>query len=297
MVPESSLSVATGVPMIRRWHLAVLALLGVFALACEGAGGATPSPSGSAATKKYPSSMAALGDSITVGFGSCGTYVACERNSWSTGTADAVDSHYRRILAKNPKIKGNAYNFARPGAEADALAGQASKAVETKVEYVTILIGANDACAANLTGMTSVATFRAEVDSALARLKKGLPKTAVLLASVPDLYRLWQLGRRNAQVVQVWDRLDVCPSMFAAPTSTAPADADRRRAVRDRITAYNNQLRQACRTYGKRCRWDNGRVHEAPYSLDLLNETDYFHPNASGQRELAEVTYSPRFTL
>jgi HemY protein len=79
--------------------------------------------------------------------------------------------------------------------------------------------------------MTSVAAFRAEVDSALARLRKGLPKTAVLLASVPDLYRLWELGRRNAQVVQVWDRLDVCPSMFAAPTSTAPADADRRRAV------------------------------------------------------------------
>jgi len=281
--------------MIRRWHLAVLALLGVFALACEGAGGATPGPSGSAGAKKYPSSMAALGDSITVGFGSCGSYVACERNSWSTGTADAVDSHYRRILAKNPKIKGRAHNYARPGAEADDLADQAARAVDAKVEYVTVLIGANDACAPSPAGMTSVAAFRTEVDDALARLKAGLPKAAVLVASVPDLYRLWQLGRRDERVVAVWNRLGVCPSMFAGPTSTAPADDERRRAVRDRINDYNDQLRQACRGYGKRCRWDGGRVHEARYNLDLVNHNDYFHPNAAGQRELAEVTYSGRF--
>jgi lysophospholipase L1-like esterase len=289
MVPESLLSVVARGSMVRRWHLAVLALLGVLVLACEGAGGATPAPSGGA--KGYPSSMAALGDSITVAFGSCGPYVACERNSWSTGTADAVDSHYRRILAKNRKIEGRAHNFARPGAEADDLADQAAKAVAAKVEYVTVLIGANDACAADLAGVTSVATFRAEVDAALARLKQGLPTATVLVASVPDIYRLWRLGRRDDQVVRVWDRLHVCPSMLADPTSTAPADDGRRRAVRARIDAYNDQLRQACQSYGKRCRWDGGRVHDTRYNLDLVNRTDYFHPNAEGQRELAEATF------
>src|SRR6185312_3023546 len=56
------------------------------------------------------------------------------------------------------------------------------------------LIGANDACAADPGSMTSVAAFRANVDQALARLRKGLPKSRVLVASIPDLYRE---GRRR----------------------------------------------------------------------------------------------------
>jgi lysophospholipase L1-like esterase len=280
--------------MIRRWHLAVVAVLGVFALACEGgAGGAGPSPTATA--KGYPSSIAALGDSITAGFGSGGTYLACGRNSWSTGTADEVRSHYRRILAENPKIEGHVHDFALPGAEADALADQAARAVDAKAQYVTILIGANDACAGSTAGMTPVSTFRKQVDSGLARLKKGLPRASILVASIPDLYRLWQIGRKNASAVRVWSRFHICQSMLADATSTAAADDARRKQVRDRISDYNDELRAACRAYGKHCRWDNGSVHEVRYDLSLVNQVDYFHPNAEGQREIAEVTYPGRF--
>jgi lysophospholipase L1-like esterase len=285
--------------MVRRWHVAVLAVLGVLALACEGGagggGGGGPEPTSTATAKGYPNSMAALGDSISAGFGSCGAYLVCGRNSWSTGTAEAVDSHYRRILAKNAKIRGNARNFARPGAEADALAGQAARAVDMKAQYVTILIGANDACADRVTGMTPVATFRTEVDRALDRLKAGLPKSRILVASIPDVYRLWELGRESTQAVRVWDRLDICLSMLADPNSEADADEDRRRAVRDRIDAYNDELREACREYGKKCRWDGGQVHQVRYGLDRVNQVDYFHPNLQGQAELADVTFPRRF--
>jgi lysophospholipase L1-like esterase len=289
------LTVTNGVLMIRRWHLAVLAALAVFALACEGGAGATPEPTGTATGKGYPNSIAALGDSITAAFGSCGTFVVCSRNSWSTGTAEAVDSHYRRILAKNSKIKDHARNFARPGAEADALAGQASSAVDMKAQYVTILIGANDACAGTVSGMTPVATFRKEVDAGLGRLKKGLPKASVLIASIPDIYRLWELGHENASAVRVWNRAGICPSMLADPTSTAKAADDRRKAVRDRIDDYDDELRKACRAYGSRCRWDGGAVHQVRYDLGLVNHVDYFHPNVEGQKELADATYSSRF--
>jgi lysophospholipase L1-like esterase len=281
--------------MIRRWHIVVLVALGIFALACEGgAGGATPQPSGSA--KGYPTSMAALGDSITAGLGSCGTYVVCGRNSWATGTGDDLDSHYQRILAANAKIKGHAESFARPGAEADALAGQASKAVGMKAQYITVLIGANDACAGTVGAMTPVATFRNEIDKGLARLRKGLPKSRVLVASIPDLYRLWQVGHDNPEAVRVWKRLGVCPSMLANPTSTSDADDNRRKAVRQRIDDYNDALRDACRAYGKKCRWDGGRAHQVRFGLDRVSHADYFHPNFQGQRELADVTYPGRFT-
>jgi lysophospholipase L1-like esterase len=274
--------------MIRRWHLVVLAALAALALACEG-GTAGPSPTATA--KGYPTSMAALGDSITAGFGSCGTYVVCGRNSWSTGTADAVDSHYDRIRAENSKIKGHARSFAEPGAEASDLAAQASEAVDMKAQYVTVLFGANDACAA-----TSVTAFRASIDRGLARLKKGLPKSRVLVASIPDIYRLWQVGHDSPDAVRAWNRLHICPSMLADPTSTAPADEDRRRAVRDRVDNYDDQLKAACKAYGRKCRWDGGRVHQVRFGLDLVSHVDYFHPNAEGQKELSDVTYPGRFT-
>ncbi|MEU8241370.1 GDSL-type esterase/lipase family protein [Actinoplanes missouriensis] len=284
--------------MVRRWHAAVLAVLAAVAIACDGAGEAAPEPSPSRKPggTSYPSRMVALGDSITAGFGSCLAFVACSRNSWSTGTSSAVESHYRRILDKNPKVKNNADNFAEPGAEADALAGQADRAVDAKAQYVTILIGANDACAGRVRDMTPVRTFRQEVDRGLSRLRKGLPKARVLMVSIPDLYRLWEVGREDERAARVWSDGRICPSMLAAPTSTAAADDKRRRAVRDRIDAYNEQLRKACKAYGKRCRWDGGAAHEVRFTLDLVNEIDYFHPNVEGQNELADVVYPGRFT-
>ncbi|MDI6098154.1 GDSL-type esterase/lipase family protein [Actinoplanes sp. NEAU-A12] len=285
--------------MNRHWHAVALALLAAFALACDRAGGAEPKPSGKPSPTKpaagLPASMAALGDSITAGLGACIAYVACERNSWSTGANSAIQSHYRRILERNDKIKGDADNLAEPGAEADALDGQARQAVGLKPEYVTILIGANDACARRVQDMTPVDTFREEVDKGLSRLKKGLPKARVLVVSIPDLYRLWQVGREDERAVEIWNRGGICPSMLAAPTSTADADQDRRERVRDRIDAYNSELRQACRAYGDRCRDDGGAAHRVRFDLELVNQFDYFHPNADGQKELADVVYPGRF--
>lgn len=279
--------------MARRWHVSAFAVLAGFALACEagagGAGGSDPAPTG-APPKGYPSSMAALGDSITAGFGSCGAFLVCGRNSWATGTADAVDSHYQRILAKNPRIKRKARNFARPGARAGDLPGQVAQAIDMNAQYVTILIGANDACAGSTTAMTSVTTFRSRIDRGLNRLKKGLPKANVLVVGIPDVYRLWQQGRKNERAVRAWARFDTCQSMLADPTSTDEADDQRRRDVRARINDYNDELAEACAKYGSRCRWDDD-VHEAGFSLDLVNQVDFFHPDAEGQAELADLTY------
>ncbi|WP_092557650.1 SGNH/GDSL hydrolase family protein [Actinoplanes derwentensis] len=284
--------------MMRRWHVALLAVLAVFALACDGAGNAAPQPTKTSAKPAtgYPASMVALGDSITAGLGSCLAYLGCTRNSWSTGGNSAIQSHYQRILDKNTKIRGKAVNVAEPGAEADALDGQARLAVERKPDYVTVLIGANDACSGRVQDMTPVARFRDEVDEGLARLKKGLPKARVLVVSIPDLYRLWQVGRSNDKAVEVWSKGGICPSMLAAPTSTAAPDRQRREKVRDRIDDYNTQLRQACKAYGSKCKWDGGAAHRVRFDVDELSQYDYFHPNAAGQKVLADVVYPGRFT-
>ncbi|BCJ45077.1 lipoprotein [Actinoplanes ianthinogenes] len=284
--------------------MVALALAGALALGCEGGAGAAGEPEPTRGRTKapttapagYPASMAALGDSITAGVGSCLAYLACAKNSWAAGDGAGVESHYQRILAENPKIKRRVDNFAEPGAASDALAGQAVRAVDAKAQYVTVLIGANDACAGRVEDMTPVATFRTRVDRGLATLRKGLPRARVLVASIPDLYRLWQVGREDASAVRLWESLGICPSMLADPTSTASADNRRRRAVRDRIDAYDEQLRKACAKYGSRCRWDQGRVHDLRFSIEQVSPLDYFHPSLAGQKELAARTYPGSFT-
>src|SRR6185436_7699006 len=140
-----------GRPMPRRTAL-VVALLALTALACkaEGGGGTGGGPPASP-RRGFPSSMVALGDSLTSGYGSCLAPTSCPRNSWSTGDGSQVRSHYRRILSENPAIRGHARNLARAGVSVSSLPGQAEAAAGQRVDYVTILIGANDACSGSMT--------------------------------------------------------------------------------------------------------------------------------------------------
>jgi lysophospholipase L1-like esterase len=289
--------IAVRIPAVvraRRWQAAGLALLSVLVLACEGTGQAGPDAA-DRPPPGLPSSMAALGDSITAGYGSCTALVVCRRNSWSTGNGTRVDSHYRRIRADNPKITDNGRNYAMPGARAQALLGQADSAVRAKVRYVTVLIGANDACRTRVDDMTSTASFRAYIDAGLRRLKDGLPDARVLVVSIPDVHRLWEVGHDNPAAVRAWNR-GVCPSLLANPTSTAAEDERRRQRVDDRIDAYNRELSEACSAYGEHCRYDGGSAHRVRFTLDLVNKFDYFHPNAAGQERLADTTWPRRFT-
>ncbi|NYF58402.1 SGNH/GDSL hydrolase family protein [Micromonospora purpureochromogenes] len=242
-----------------------------------------------------PNSMASLGDSITRGFNACGWYVDCTSRSFSTGDYSTVNSHYLRIRAVNPTIQGRNLNDARSGAKSADMYGQAGTAVSQGVGYVTMLIGANDACTSSELTMTPVTTYRANIDSALARLKAGLPNAKVLLVSVPDIYRLWYVGKGSGSARTAWSAFGICQSMLANPTSTAQADVDRRTRVRQRVVDFNTQLAQACAAYGSNCDFDDNAVFNYPFALSQVSTWDYFHPNTSGQAVLASVSYANGF--
>lgn len=239
-----------------------------------------------------PSSMASLGDSISRGFDACGFYVDCTNESWSTGGDSAINSHYRRILAVNPAISGHNNNDARTGAKSVDLAGQAQVAVGQGVQYVTILMGANDACTSSESTMTPVTTYRGQVDAALANLKAGLPNSKVFIASVPDIKRLWAIDRYNFAALFVWSSAKICQSMLANATSNSTADSARRDRVRQRVIDFNTQLAQTCAAYGSNCRFDGSAVFNYPFVASQVSGWDYFHPSKSGQAALASVTYA-----
>ncbi len=284
--------------MPRRLALALAALLALATLGCKPEPVPPPqrSPAPSHAPRPgFPTSMAALGDSITAGVGACFALLPCPHDSWATGDASDVNSHYRRILAANPAIRGHAHNFAEAGALVSDLPVQARLAVTAKVAYVAVLVGANDACRRSIDEMTGVAAFRSSLDRALGILKSGLPGARVLLVSIPDVYRVWQVAHTNKTAQLVWG-LGVCQALLANPTSTAPVDVQRRQRFRDQINAYDGQIAAACQAYGARCRYDGGAAHGFAFGLADMSSLDFFHPNVTGQNQLAAVTYPGRFT-
>lgn len=241
-----------------------------------------------------PTSMASLGDSITRGFNACQVLFDCLSRSWSTGASNGVTSHFVRLQAIDRRMKTRT-NLGRTGAEVDELPAQARAAVDLGVGYATVLIGANDACASSEAGMTSVASFRASVEAAFAVFAAAPTPPRVLVVSIPDLRRLWEVGRSSPAAVTAWSVYSVCPSMLANPLSTASADVDRRARVRQRVIDYNAVLASVCEAHAF-CHHDGGTAFAHPFVLADLSTFDYFHPNARGQEVLAAETWRVGFT-
>lgn len=236
-----------------------------------------------------PRSMAALGDSITRGFDACDLFADCPNVSWSTGGQAGLASQYRLLAGRQPQLTGRAHNDARTGARAVDLEGQARQAVAQGVDYVTIMVGANDVCQPSEADMTPVAVFSAQIERALAVLRAGLPHAHVFVASIPNLFHLWQAGHDDSSAGFIWSLGLVCKSMLGDPTSLDPAATARRARVLQREVQDNAALRAACERRPA-CRFDGGAVFNAPISLDQLSRWDFFHPNAKGQAALAAIT-------
>jgi len=240
------------------------------------------------AAPPLPSSMAAIGDSITRAANVCCYYGDHPGQSWSTGytSYDGIASHYERIKRVNPAIAGHAANDAVSGAKMAAAPTQAARAVSQGARYVTILLGANDLCTSSPATMTSTDTFRAQFQQAMATLMAQDQDPYVLVSSIPNIYQLWEVLHTNSLARWVWSTAKVCQSMLGA-TRTA---AERQQVV-DRERAFNQILADTCARY-TRCRWDGGAVYNYQFSASQVSTLDFFHPSLSGQAALARVTWA-----
>ena len=245
-------------------------------------------------TVGYPTSMASTGDSITRAFNTGGYFDDAPNNSWSTGNNDTVAIHYSRILATEPGIEGRRYNDAVTGAKMNDLLDQVKAANSQRVAYVTVLIGANDACTRSEASMTSVAAFRGQFQAALETLSAGSPRARIFVVSIPNVYRLWRTLKDTFLARTAWNVLDICQSLLDDPRSNDSDDVARRQRVRDRVMAFNQQLLEVCRLY-IHCRYDNNAVFDFPFTPEHVSKRDYFHLSLKGQSELAAITWSATF--
>jgi lysophospholipase L1-like esterase len=277
-----------------------------------------------ASATKPPATMAALGDSITRAYNSSGPGcpsgpgLDCPKNSWATGTNPAVNSQLQRLEAMHPGSV-TAFNDAVSGARAVSLLAQATTAAAQDPDYVTVEIGANDACAST---PTPLATFRSQVESALGTLVQGNPKVYIQMASIPDINQLHSLFTNppDQNALTRWAAFKVCQGLLANPLSTAAADVGRRADFRAGVIAYNGALASACAEF-KRCRYDGNAVFDSTFTradvatvantegvdafpfnaIPIFGEgfanssADYFHPSLQGQAQLAETTWNATF--
>ncbi|MFI9046324.1 SGNH/GDSL hydrolase family protein [Streptomyces sp. NPDC053427] len=251
----------------------------------HGPGTKRPAAKAGPVWRTAPGSIAALGDSITVGFDACTVLSDCPEVSWATGTDPKVDSLARRLV-KNPAK--HSWNYARTGALMSELPDQIAAAAVHKPELVTVLIGANDACRSDVRAMTPAKAFRAGFERSMEKLRRALPRTQVYVAAVPDLLRLWSEGRKNPLGKQVW-KLGICGSMLRNPDDLTWSAERRREKVRHRVMAYNQALAQVCRKDAL-CRFD-ASVFDYRFTGRQLSTWDWFHPGMRGQRELAELAF------
>jgi lysophospholipase L1-like esterase len=242
-----------------------------------------------------PTSMAAVGDSITQAASSGGVLGAdAPQNSWSTGTSTSVNSHYLRLLAAGAPISGQNHNLSVSGAKVAGLAGQMQNAVAIQPAYLTVEIGGNDVCTDTTAQMTSVTDFRAQFETAISVIATGSPNTRIFVASIPDAHQLWALYKDDFFARFIWSAAGICQSLLANPTSTQAADVARRQEVRQRNIDFNVQLAQVCAAYVM-CRFDGNAVFNTVYTkADVAG--DYFHPSVSGQAKLAAGTWAVGYT-
>jgi lysophospholipase L1-like esterase len=287
---------------LQRTALVLITLLAAFALWAAPASAVAP-----------PKVMAGLGDSITRAFNTevsltcpTGPSLDCPKNSWSTGTNPVVNSQFQRIEAIDPGRDPDAYNDAVSGSRAVHLLAQAQAAASQDADYVTIEIGANDACRSSLSAQTPTATFRSQVEDALDALVSADPKVYIQMASIPDINQLHTVFTTpvpDPNALARWSAFNVCQALLANPLSTDPADVQRRADFRAQVIAYNDALADVCAEF-KRCLFDNNAVFNSQFTAeDVATLTtvgitaDYFHPSVFGQAQLAETTWNATFSM
>lgn len=235
-------------------------------------------------------SIAAIGDSMTLGVNACDSQGPCPEVSWAVGTDAAVDSLADRIsVASGAEVERGI--VARNGATSAAMPDQATEIVAAGPELVTMLVGANDACRPKLEEMTPAAEFTTNITSTLQILSSGLPEATIYVSSVPDLPQLYALGSADPTARAVWGGSRSCNSLLFQRDATVTEGDARRAAVGDRVAEYNAALEAACATTAN-CVWDGGATNAITFELSDLSTIDYFHAGLTGQQKLAEVAWT-----
>jgi len=216
---------------------------------------ASAAPARGVGAPAYPNSIAVIGHSFATGESVSGRRADWAHHSWVTGDSPAVQSIYSRILARNPAVRGNKFNFARGGADVKAMLMQARKAVTSEpTPELVVVQGLDHDITCNETGHRPFQVAFARVLDVLAI---GLPDARIFVVSqfgsVPTYIKALTLKQRINQRHRISPASGPCAFLDknGAPIPKGVAYLE---AV---IHRYEAAVATACKAVAT-CRYDGG---------------------------------------
>jgi lysophospholipase L1-like esterase len=215
--------------------------------------------------------------------------------SWVSGRS--IQSHYIRLKDSILKVG----NFAVPGAKAEGLLAQAEKLVDhfekghySEVKYITLMIGANDACSKEHRGGTPDEEMAKHLYAAFAKLatiRQARP-IRILVSSIP---RIPDLGAEDIQNSHTLGGLVTCKTVrsffHSCSTLIHWKNQDEYLQNLNLVNAKNRVIHQVVMQARNDFRnLDIAFSHRAmktPITKDIL-AADCFHPNQIGHEKIAE---------
>jgi len=272
-----------------------------------------------ASASALPTKQSNAGDSISQGFDANDHPSDQPQESWVQGTDSAVHSVYSRYIEIVPNFQQEPESVS--GAEmiggTNNFAAQASRicSQSTLPQHVSVLLGGNDVCnrpksssgdaAANL---YSVETWTNGLRAGLDQLAACLPQGAtVQVMSMPRVDQLYSAGHDKSFWCPItWSLFNICRVV------TGEGNASRRAQIGQRVDEYNDALAGEVHAYDANTNGQNSRgikfvtdwqgsIADGANNTSLgthlfnkneINIVDCFHPNKSGQRELACLAWA-----
>jgi hypothetical protein len=238
----------------------------------------------------YPSSIASLGDSSSTGYNADSGRPPHDElaNSWTTGDNPAVQSHYLRILANNPRIKGQAANVGKDGAPLGDLVRQVGRLASFHPDY--LIFGESftpDFC----NGREDVAQFTAGWMTALRTASLALPNARIFVAGPWFGAQALVAAKATAESRAAYSDGSLCDPQYNAAGEPNP---DRVAFVDQKLRQYNALISAACARF-IHCRFDGDLSEVAPVLEDLSD--DFGHASIQGNVKAAAQTWSATFNF
>lgn len=187
----------------------------VTSVASAAPGATVSTPTQPPASPSAPVGLIAIGHSGLTGEGTGARYQPVPENSWATGTSEAVDSVYLRLLAARPETRGHVANTARGGASANTLASQADEALRSvPTPALAIVSTIDNDIRCDGTDDEHIPEFGADVLRALHRIGNASPEATILVVG--------QAGRPSTAYIKLLIAHD--PSVKSSLTGTGMCD-------------------------------------------------------------------------
>ena len=226
-------------------------------------------------------------------------------NSWTNGYVDFwqevlglpnIHSHYQRVGAHFGKRGRRNWTTAQNGDSVKDMVTQGASVATLDVNYVTIMLGANDVCRSNAADLITDAEFEGHVRNGMSTVLNGLRDGSTLLvAAIPNVKGVHEFGQtKTALGITSCERMWKLTGLCAAMLGENSTEMDRQ-YLQSRNIGYNAILERvtgemAASYPGKFVRY-SAATFQLPSSQDQLSDIDCFHAGWRGQQAAAELTW------